>query len=157
MKLKRFFSSVLLLAFAICLFATPASAADISSDDPIEKPISIDTVVIDSEADIMPLSNTGFSFTLSAGSIKKSAETYYIYEDQGLLKISSLTWTPTGQSVCVGYYNVDTQQTYTVTYSGGTVTNRNITTKGVPDGEYYIMVQNLGTTSVSGSINYSMT
>lgn len=156
MKLKRFLSFVLSLAFAICLFATPANAADISSN-PTEKPIDIDTLVIDSEAGIMPLSNTGFSFSLSAGSIQKSAETYYIYENEGLLKISSLTWTPTGQSVSVGYYNVDTRKIYTVTYSGGTVTNNNITTKGVPDGEYYIMVKNLGTTSVSGSINYSMT
>jgi len=155
MKLKQFFATTLLLAFATCLFATPASAANASSN-PTAELISADTIVQDSESGIMPLSNTGFSFSLAAGRIQKSAETYYIYEGEGLLEISSLTWTPTGQSVSVGYFNVDTNMTYTVTYYGGTVSNNSITTNGVPDGEYYIMVKNLGTKSISGSINYSM-
>ena len=101
-------------------------------------------------------SSSSFSFSLSSNTSKRSSETYYITQGSDYLTINSLTWTPSGQNVAVGFYNVNTDTAYTVTYSGGSVVNGLISTSTVPTGEYKIYVRNAGSKSISGSISYSM-
>lgn len=144
------------LAFVVCFGASAmAYAAEPSEEE------SVDYIVlpeVEGEAieGITPRAGTNFSFSLASGGSKKSNETYYITQGEDSLYVSTLTWSPSGQTLKVGYYNVDTGTSYVVSVSGGSVSGKTIGTKTVPTGEYRIYVKNAGSASVSGSISYTV-
>lgn len=148
--------SLVCIMLLILSFSIPASAASqLGFVEDVHEEILQET---DSSLSnpVVRASLTSFSFNLSSSTSKKSSETYYIYQGKGSLYISSLTWSPTGQNIKVGYYNVETGKTYVVEYSGGSVTDKTLGTKNVPDGEYRIYVYNAGTKIVEGTISYQM-
>lgn len=93
---------------------------------------------------------------LGSGSRKTSSETYYISGEDAVLTINSCTWSPSSQDVKIGWYNVDTRVTYTVTYEGGDINSKRVNSSGVPDGDYKVCIVNGGSKSITGAMQYEV-
>lgn len=110
---------------------------------------------ITNDPGIVPLSDLSFSFNdLAKGSYAYSSEIYNIKNENSALHILSATWSLASNAVWIGYYNIDTKKDYGVRYEDGSIYNRTITSDGLPNGSYRIIVKNLGPRSISGSIKY---
>lgn len=94
--------------------------------------------------------------SLGSGSRKTSSETYYISGEDAVLTINSCTWSPSSQDVKIGWYNVDTRVTYTVTYEGGDINSKRVNSSGVPDGDYKVCIVNGGSKSITGAMQYEV-
>lgn len=62
----------------------------------------------------------------------------------------------TYQDVKIGWYNVDTRVTYTVTYEGGDINSKRVNSSGVPDGDYKVCIVNGGSKSITGAMQYEV-
>ena len=85
-----------------------------------------------------------------------ASETYYISGEDAVLTINSCTWSPSSQDVKIGWYNVDTRVTYTVTYEGGDINSKRVNSSGVPDGDYKVCIVNGGSKSITGAMQYEV-
>ena len=139
---------VLLLCFS---FPFSAMACEPSEDDPV----NIITIDPATEADdlIQPYATLSFSFNLTPGNYKTSSEVYYVSNSDAVLIITSCTWDNASEALGIGWYNIETGLIHYVRYTGGAAIG-NISTSGVPDGEYKIVVLNLGDRDVTGAIRY---
>ncbi len=84
----------------------------------------------------------GFSVnnaSLSAGEYVRSQNIYSIENEENCL-IYSMTWAPTGQSVRIGYMSVENDSMYLNDAVEGGSASGTVSTVGVPDGEYYVVV-----------------
>lgn len=157
--MKKALCSLLAVAMLFSL-SVPAFAA--SSDDQESLTPTLNTAIAfecidNTDSQMTSRTSTSFSFNnLSSHSYKTSSEVYYIREGSGMLTINTLSWTPSGQELHVGFWNTETHSSYTVAYTGGSISNARINTRGVPSGDYKIYVYNAGTNSVVGNINYTM-
>lgn len=80
------------------------------------------------------------SGSITPNGYRKTSSTYYIKPGSDKLKIKSLSWSPTGQNVQVGFINASTgTQYWTSNYSGGSATGY-VLTNNLPAGEYYVAV-----------------
>lgn len=153
-NLLRFVSFV--LVFVVCFgVSAMAYAAEISEEAGVGY-IALPEAESGEGENIAPCANTNFSFSLPSNTSQRSSETYYITQGVDSLYISTLTWSPSGQTLKVGFYNVDTKKVNVISVTGGSVSGKTITTSNVPTGEYRIYVENAGSVSVSGSISYTV-
>lgn len=143
-----------LMALAMVLSCTTVAFAASRTQDPISTPDT--TEVVTSDAEVVPLSDLSFSFALDKGKYAYSNEIYNVKDENCKLHIISATWSLGSNAVWVGYYNVDTKKDYGVRYEGGSISNENITSEGLPDGSYRIIVKNLGPSRITGTIQYSV-
>ena len=60
------------------------------------------------------------------------------------------------RDVKIGWYNVDTRVTYTVTYEGGDINSKRVNSSGVPDGDYKVCIVNGGSKSITGAMQYEV-
>ena len=152
---KTLFTIVLLtLAFSISCSALAAEPYFNEIQDIESVEIGID----ENNDDITPLAVLTLNFSyLAADKCAYSAETYYVSNENSMIVINSATWGPPSQTIGVGWYNVKTGQSYYATFPSGSIVNFNITSVGVPDGDYKIVVKNCGTTHISGSMQYRVT
>ncbi len=143
--MKKLMSAILALAMVFSLSCTALAVEEIEYEAPAGESI------------IVPQSSLSLSFTaLRANAKKLSSETYYISGEDAVLTIKSCTWSPSSQNVKIGWYNVDTKVTYTVTFSEGEISDHKINSKGVPDGDYKVCVMNVGSKSISGALKYEV-
>ena len=143
--MKKILSLVMAMCLTFAMGAT-AFAADV--------PLGSNSVATITNG-ITPNAVLSFNFTnLPAGSNTQSSETYYISNSNATLTISSCTWSPASQNVHIGFYNVSTGTLYYVTYSGGAIYSQGINSSGIPNGDYRVCVQNAGTSSITGTIQY---
>lgn len=144
--MKKVLSAVLALAMVFSLSCTAFAVEEV----PYE-PVATE------ETNIVPKSSLSLSFTsLGSGSRKTSSETYYISGEDAVLTINSCTWSPSSQDVKIGWYNVDTRVTYTVTYEGGDINSKRVNFSGVPDGDYKVCIVNGGSKSITGAMQYEV-
>ncbi|HIT89802.1 MAG TPA: hypothetical protein IAC41_05220 [Candidatus Merdenecus merdavium] len=105
------------------------------------------------EVTVSPHASFPISGQISAGATKYNSSTYYM--TTGERYSFSVNWAPTGQSIKVVRYNIDTGATWgTAAYSGGSASG-SITSSG-PAGEYKFGIYNAGTktiTSMSATIS----
>lgn len=157
--MKKLFSFMLTLVMLVAYLSSTAFAEEMESVESYATPklVSSTYSFVDDTESVPMRANTNLSFTnLAKGYAKKSSSTYYITSGTDMLKIHSLTWTPTGQNLSVAFINAQTGKTYAVPYSGGSVSNKTISTTTVPTGEYYVAVVNYdGPNSVTGALSYS--
>lgn len=157
--MKKLFSFMLTLVMIVaCLHGT----AFAEKGEPVESYETPGLVpyaysFVDDMKSVPIRANTNLSFTnLTKGYAQKSSSTYYITSGTDKLKVHSLTWTPTGQNLSVAFINAQTGDTYAVAYSGGSVSNKIISTTTIPTGEYYVAVVNYdGPSAVTGALSYS--
>ena len=97
--------------------------------------------------------NSNLNFSLSANGVAKSGSTYYITSSDTLV-IDTLTWSPSGETVYVGFENKQTGARWVHDFDGGSTANVGVTLGSAPDGEYYVIVMYMGSASVSGALSY---
>lgn len=154
-KIKKIISVIFTLSLILSCCAIPASAADSRSASLTPQLVTSSYEVDDSQSPDRGTETLSFS-NLAKGYSKKSPGTYYLTKNVDELKISSLTWTPSGQKVSVAFVNAQSGATYAVEYSGGSASNTNINTSTVPTGEYYVAIINYnGPNAVTGALSYS--
>lgn len=147
--MKKLLGLLLSLVMVFTLSSTAFAAGSV--------PLAPDPVGTTSDSEISPYAVLTLSFSnLSAGIRKTSSETHYIEDEDALLTINSATWSLASQKVWIGWYNVDTGVEYYVEYSGGDISNSRINSKDVPDGDYRIFVKNVGTSSITGALQYEV-
>lgn len=146
----------LVLAFALVMscLAISAMAAFAVEEEPTATPDTPEIIEYDDE--IIPLSDLSFSFKLDKEEYAYSNEIYNVKDHNCKLHVISATWSLGSNAVWVGFYNVDTKQDYGVRYEGGSIHDKYLTSKNLPDGSYKIIVKNLGPSSITGAIQYSV-
>lgn len=143
--MKKALSVFLVLAMIFSFSCTAFAVEEVESAPSAEETV------------ITPRSSLSLSFTsLGKNARRTSSETYYISDEDAMLTINSCTWSPSSQDVKIGWYNVDTGATYTVTYDGGEIDSKRINSKGVPDGDYKICIINAGSKSITGALQYEV-
>ena len=132
---KRFFGFALSVALMCSLTTAFASQT-----------ASVDTTSADNDG--IQRRATSFSFQLAANEMKQSSETYNIQDEDATLTITSMTWDFGAQELLVGWYNIDTGVDYFVRFTGGEVSDFDISSYRLPDGDYRVYVKNNGTRAV---------
>lgn len=140
---KRFFGFALSVALMCSLTTAFASQT-----------ASVDTTSADNDG--VQRRATSFSFKLAANEMKQSSETYNIQDEDATLTITSMTWDFGAQELLVGWYNIDTGVDYFVRFTGGEVSDFDISSYRLPDGDYRVYVKNNGTRAVTGTIRYNV-
>lgn len=79
------------------------------------------------------------SASLSAGEYVRSQNTYSIENNEDSLEYS-MNWSPTGQSIQIGFMSTVDDSMYLNNAVEGGSTSGIISTVGVPNGEYYVVV-----------------
>ena len=115
---------------------------------------SVDTTSADNDG--IQRRATSFSFQLAENEMKQSSETYNIQDEDATLTITSMTWDFGAQELLVGWYNIDTGVDYFVRFTGGEVSDFDISSYHLPDGDYRVYVKNNGTRAVTGTIRYNV-
>ncbi len=153
--LKRYYAAILF----VCMMASisvPVMALDDQSDMSCDYAEYIGTGIISLEPVVTTRASSVITFSdlgILRGAYSES--TYYIHSGDDRLVVESLSWSPSGQDISVAFVNVQDSSTYAVGYSGGTASNKTISTRNVPDGEYYVVVINYdGPNAVTGSLTY---
>lgn len=145
--MKKIFTRFLLLLLIFAL-TVPASAVTLITDEPVPG----------AEDDVAPRAYLSISFSnLATGSMVLSSETYHISDEDAKLRINTATWSPAASNIWIGWYNVVTGQIYYVEYSDGSISGDRINSRGVPDGDYKILIKNLGPLPITGALQYSVT
>ena len=140
---KRFFGFALSVALMCSLTTAFASQT-----------ASVDTTSADNDG--IQRRATSFSFQLAANEMKQSSETYNIQDEDATLTITSMTWDFGAQELLVGWYNIDTGVDYFGRFTGGEVSDFDISSYRLPDGDYRVYVKNNGTRAVTGTIRYNV-
>ncbi len=152
MRLKRW-CYVTLVCFVLLgcigLFAEAKNTAALEGNDYLVGEVDIDD-------GIMPIASQALSFDLEPGEYATSAGTYYVSDEDSMLKIIAASWDPQDVKLQIGWYNVRTGSIYYVPYTGGQVTNKKINSKGLTDGTYRIIVKNVSDLDVMGSMTFSV-
>lgn len=94
------------------------------------------------------------SASLSAGEYVSSQNIYLLGSEEDCL-IYSMNWAPTGQSVRIGFMSVENDSIYLNNAVEGGSASGTISTDGVPDGEYYVVVFAASDNTEPFSINAS--
>ena len=110
-----------------------------------------------SKNSIHPRGVLSLAGTLVANSWIMSDDIYYVHDGNMTIHISSCTWSPSSQEIEIGLFNVDTRKHITVTLSGGETGSANVTTNGVPAGDYSVSILNNGPKEVTVAMSYSVT
>ena len=105
---------------------------------------------------IMPIASQVLSFDLKSGEYATSTGTYYVSDEDSILKIIAASWDPQDAKLQIGWYNIRTGNIYYVPYTGGQVTNKKINSKGLTDGTYRVIVKNVSNLEVKGSMTFSV-
>lgn len=143
--MKKMLSALLTLVMVLSLSCTAFAVEEVEYEPSTEETV------------ITPRSSLSISFTsLREDAKRTSSETYYISDEDAVLTITSCSWSPSSQDVKIGWYNVDTGITYTVTYEGGAISGKKINCSGVPDGDYKVCIINAGNKSITGAIKYEV-
>lgn len=112
----------------------------------------------DSFGEITPFASFNISHSkLGINKYVKSSSSYYIKKNEKV-KINSVTWSPSGQRIQLGFVNATTgKQYWTGNYTGGSKTGGTFSLGG-PSGEYYIAIRtpssNTKTINVNGSFDF---
>ena len=133
-------SFALVFSMAGCVFASDSHEPSASS----------------SGVEIVPFDATqGFSFLLDPTETAYSADTYYIENEDAMLKIESCTWQPASQTIWIGFYSKVDRMFYHITRVGGNASG-SMNSNGRPNGDYYVIVKNMGSQPITGAIQYSV-
>lgn len=151
-KLVSFFVVIVtLLSMACPAFAAENSNGYAVSQGECRMPRPSD------DAGVMPMATLALSFSsLATNNCVKSSETYYISDGNSTLNVISATWNSQAEEVGIGWYRIDTGIVYYVRYSGGSVSNKKISSKTLPAGNYHVAIMNLGNNSITGALQYSV-
>lgn len=112
----------------------------------------------DNFGEITPFASFNISHSkLGINKYVKSKSSYYIKKNEKV-KINSVTWSPSGQKIQLGFVNASTGKKYwTKNYTGGNKTGGTFSLGG-PSGEYYIAIRtpssNTKTINVNGSFDF---
>ncbi|MBQ8813012.1 MAG: hypothetical protein IJZ85_00745 [Lachnospiraceae bacterium] len=148
---KRLLGWALVLAL---VFSTSTAQAAVM----VEDGDTFFTVESVGNQEISPLAVTALTLDgLKSGGYKYSSSTYYVSGEDSYIQIQQLTWWEPVNDIVVGWYNTQTHKYYGLAYSGGNISNRTISSEGVPDGMYKIYVKNAGSDTLqSGTLQYSV-
>lgn len=162
---KKSFVAMLGLALMFCLGLGSVSAMENSSsefdDDNLVAEVVEESeyaVEEDSFGEIAPFASFNINHSsLGINKFVKSSSSYYIKKNEKV-KINSVTWSPSGQKVQLGFINATTgKQYWTSTFSGGSKTGGTFSLGG-PSGEYYIVIgtpsSNTKSINVNGSFDF---
>lgn len=112
----------------------------------------------ESFGEITPFASFNISHSkLGINKYVKSKSSYYIKKGEKV-KVNSVTWSPSGQKIQLGFVNATTGKKYwTNNYTGGSKTGGTFSLGG-PSGEYYIAIRtpssNTKTINVNGSFDF---
>ncbi len=152
--MKKFISIFLVLTLIISV-AIPTFASE-----PADAPVIVEYNYPIEEATpndyIMPIATQVLSYNLGPGEYATSAGTYYVSNEDSMLEIIAASWDPQDADLQIGWYNVRTGVIYIVSYTGGCLNNQRINSVGLVDGTYRIIVKNVSSLDVIGSMTYSV-
>lgn len=76
--------------------------------------------------------------------------------ETGVLEISTCIWTPTTNTLYIGFYNVDTAKGYAYSFTGGDVSGT-YTYSNLPAGQYIVYVRNMSSRTITdGTMRYNV-
>lgn len=146
------------LVFSAVLFVFLA-AAPVSAESTIEAVELPLPEYIGELPSVVPL-GLSRNFTCNPGSYSDPLVVdYYVTQGTTKLIVESCTWNPPACDIVVGFYPcvATNPGPFGVRFSGGSIGEREtIRTTNIPTGMYWVYVYNAGYTSVSGTINYSI-
>ena len=151
MRVKRLLCVVLITICAMAFWACAAEAADTGDG-------SLESVEVEPDgSDVMPIAALSLSFSdLASRGVVYSADEYNVAHVEPTIRIHSATWASANQDIGIGWYNVDTQHLYYASFSGGSLVNKRVTSQGLPDGGYKVIIINLGTKPITGAMQYTV-
>lgn len=153
--MKKHICRILSVILAVCLMVIPVNAAsDVETVEAVAVPLPAYT------GTLPPVAPMGISKSISCASKTYSAPLsvdYYVTPGKTKLNIESCTWSPQACDIIIGFYPCDASSgPYGVRFSGGSISNKTVTTGNVPAGMYWVYVYNAGSSKVTGTINYSV-
>ena len=98
-----------------------------------------------------------FNFQLSAESYVTSSESYPITNQDYVLKVRKPSWSPRSHMLKIGFINAQSGTKYAIDIDLHDINDNtiiNINSVGLPAGNYYVLIYNTGTATISGSIQY---
>lgn len=140
---------------ALALAATASVSAAAITPDSESVSLYTGNVIIETENESTIMPRAGFTISssrLTAESTTKSVSTYYIEEGEDSLEYS-MNWSPTGQDVKIGFKNKESGTLYLTSAKSGGSASGTVSTVGVPDGEYYVVVFACSDNTASVSVN----
>lgn len=149
--------SMLMVLIMICSMACSACATEVvdNGDGPWEV-VEIEPGGNDDDP-VMPIAALSLSFSnLASRGVVYSADEYYVENEDSKIRINTATWQSANQDIGIGWYNVDTHYLYYASYSGGSLVNQRVTSQGLPDGDYKVIIINLGTKPITGTMQYTV-
>ena len=154
---KKSFAMLLSICVVMSSALIPAAGIDEAAGDEVKAEyIGTDAFEPIEQAATRSPSNVITFTDLDVSYGKFSNDTYYIESGKDKLVIESLSWSPSGQDISVGFTNVQGEGTYVIGCSGGAVADKVISTANMPSGEYYVCVINYnGPEPVTGSLTFS--
>lgn len=152
--MKRIISFLLVLAIVVS-FAAPAFASEVENDVEVEWiECQLEEPWVD---EIMPRATLALDFSnLAPDGYKRGSEVYYIDDAYTYLKVISASWNSQDEEVGIGWYNTKTNIIYFARYKGGSVTNKRINSSGLPEGNYNVVIMNLGDLNITGNMQYTV-
>lgn len=76
--------------------------------------------------------------------------------ETGVLEITTCIWTPTTNTLYIGFYNVDTAKGYAYSFTGGDVSGT-YTYSDLPAGQYIVYVRNMSSKTITdGTMRYNV-
>lgn len=76
--------------------------------------------------------------------------------ETGILEISTCIWTPTTNTLYIGFYNVDTATGYAYSFTGGSASGT-YSWSNLPAGQYIVYVRNISSRTITdGTMRYNV-
>lgn len=115
-------------------------------------------------ASMLEMSSSPYAYTriefsgCTGGNIVTNQAEYLINPaDNDKLHIDTCVWAPEEYSITIGFWNMSTGALYGIAFSGGSISNYNITTQNMPSGRYWVYVKNnQSTTITTGYLRYNI-
>lgn len=152
--IKKNFQAIFSLIFILCFIhssvsATERSYVDVENDNSLAVLAEVNDWAEEEESleGISPFAVFSLSHSaLGINKLIKSNNAFNIQKGKKI-KINSVTWSPTGQKLQLGFINANNgKQYWTSNYSGGSKTGGNFSLNG-PSGSYYIAIRTPSTNS----------
>lgn len=159
--MKTSFKKLFAMLMSICVVMSTALIPAAAIDEPVGEEIKAEYIGTDvfepvEQAATRSPTNTITFTDLDVSYGAYSNDSYYIVSGEDKLVIDSLSWSPSGQDISVGFVNVQDKGTYVIGCSEGSVAGKVISTANMPSGQYYVCVINYnGPEPVTGSLTFS--
>lgn len=154
--MRKIISMIMVLIMISSMACSACATEVVDNEEGSWKVVEIEPGGADDDP-VMPIAALSLTFTnLESRGVVYSADEYYVKNEDSKIRINTATWASANQDIGIGWYNVDTHYLYYASYSGGSLVNQRVNSQGIPDGDYKVIIINLGTKPITGTMQYTV-